>query len=797
MTRIGDLLTSEHVPPAVSSLLERQPMRHFFLICGVAGTRGALARPGVCTAFGESVVCSPDDGSFSYRCTATKGEAVSGTSVFAGKWHGFCEQKRALAFSSDGRNLGYMCTKDPYRQEYTVIYDDQITSFFTGPFLRAPVPDVTQLLTIPSSSSSVDDVPLQKFTRSSSTVVRGTWFSGEPWSISLPDSQGCYEAWANSTHYEEMGNGFNVTGVQSSCPACAQNGDSKGKCQSNGALTCANNELFSYRCTARRVIPSCHTPSHVSDHIIEHSPSSLSVVTVRAVASSAVFLAETFVAGWNTVVLVISPTFLNGLVPYPSSAYPSTATLISASSSSSHSLSSSTLQFTTSSTSFGYAVTAGALVAAAGIPPTLDGAPWQYLGVQVDLEVSASRSASSVSNVVVKVARWSPAPPLSPGSRGTALGGIGWKGISLSVSAIVMNKSDAVYFSGILLTLAEGFVLCCLCYDALFVATFVFYGVRQIRGVNDDGSQRGVSQAPAVVAENVREVGHATVVIKDSMQLGIGETAALPLSRSSAASDVKCRDEHKEAVEAARTQAASGADSTTQAKMSGELPLANNQAAAPSSAADAASDAQPSLQEIASSLRVTPQLPSSSASSSAAAVVPVFAPVAASTKAAMLNDLESIVSATVLNTQSSSDSLAASSSAAAAMIPNPEGSTPSKKASNVFKGEKTKSASVSASSSESMAATVAQAATAASKSKVNVTSKEAVSAAIDLFNASSYSAAPATALLPVKPAPALEMAISMSHPQEAATAAPRPSNMTSPVPRLDLTKAIQEQVSSW
>lgn len=30
MTQIGDLLTSEHVPPAVSSLLERQPMRHFF-----------------------------------------------------------------------------------------------------------------------------------------------------------------------------------------------------------------------------------------------------------------------------------------------------------------------------------------------------------------------------------------------------------------------------------------------------------------------------------------------------------------------------------------------------------------------------------------------------------------------------------------------------------------------------------------------------------------------------------------------------------------------------------------------
>lgn len=801
---IGASLTLERVPHAVRSL---RMLSVHFLIMAVAGTRGALARPGVCTAFGESVVCSPEDGSFSYRCTATKREAGSGTSVFAGKWHGWCEQKRAVVFAPDGRNLGYVCTTVPYRQEYTVIYDDHVTSFFTGPLLlQSPVPILSQSLSIPASHSSIRNAPLQKFIRSSASVARGFWFSGEPWSITLPNNQGCYEAWANSTHYEEMGNGFNVTGVHASCPACAQNGNVKGKCRSDGALTCVNNELYSYRCTARRAVPSCHNPIHISDFILERSPSSLSIATVRAIASSTVSSTESFVAGWNTIVVVISPTFLDGLEPFPRSAYPSSASLVSVLSSSPRSPSSSTLKLTSSSNSFGYAVTAEALVAAAGVPLTIDGIPWQYVGVQIDLVVSASRSASGISNVLVKVSRWSPATLLAPDSGGVASGDMGFRGIVLSVTAIVMNKNDAVYYSGILLTLAEGFVLCCLCYVALFVVTFIFYGVRQMSGVHDESSQTGVSvrgQLPEIVDADILQVRHSTVDVKTEGQLVNVETTALLLNKSTAVGDIQRRGEREEAAVAARAPDANGGDSTAPPKTSADLPPVTRQVSTSSPAVVAASDVQPSLQQStlnSSSKRVTPQLPRSSSASSVAAA-PSLQPVAASTKAAMLSDLDDILSTAVLNVPSPSEG-PASSVSAAAMIPNPEGSTPSKskKAPNVPKAERAKSTIISSFSSDAIAsvpsAIPSQAPTAAAKSKINITSKEAVTAAIDLFHASTSTTAPLTSLSPVQNAsPLPEMSkVSAANSQEASAVAFRPSNVTSPVPKLDLTKAIQEQV---
>jgi hypothetical protein len=769
----------------------------FFLISDVAGTRGALARPGVCTAFGESVVCSPEDGSFSYRCTATKREAVSGSSVFAGKWHGWCEQKRAIVFGPGGRNLGYMCTTAPYRQEYTVVYDDESTSFFTGPLLlQSPVPIVSQSLSIPASHSSFRDSPMQKFMSSQSKFARGSWFSGEPWSISLPGNKGCYEAWANSTHYEEMGNGFNVTGVQSNCPACAQNGNASGKCRSDGKLTCANSESYSYRCTARRVVPSCHTPSRISDYVFERSSSSLSILTVRAVASSASSSSESFVAGWNTVVIVISPTFLNGLEPFPRSAYPSTATLTSA-----RSLYSTKLELTSSSTSFGYAVTADALVAAAGVPLTVDGIPWQYLGIQIDIVMSASRSASSISNVLVKVSNWSPATLLTPDSEGVVLGDANSRGIVLSVTAIVMNKSESVYYSGILLTLAEGFVLCCLCYIALFLVTFIFCGVMRMRGVHDEASHRGVLKAQDMLDVDVREVGHSTVDIKTTEQAGNAEMAAMLLNPSTAVGDIQERVERQEAGEAVRAHISSSGDSTALPTV--DLPPVNNQVSASHSAVIDTSDVQPSVQINSSSVRITRQLsmPSSALSSapSNAAALPTLQPVAASTKAAMLTDLDNIVSATVVNGPTAADGLA-SSLPIVAVIPNPEVSTPSRKASNVSKAERAILANGSSFPSQVVSAApvaiLSQAPSVAAKSKLSMTNKEAVTAAIDLFNASTSAFAPASAISSAKQASLTEMStVSIDNLQEATVAASRASNVTSPVPKLDLTKAIQEQVS--
>jgi hypothetical protein len=800
-TQIGALLTSERVLPAVCP----PPCTDsFFLNSDLAGTRGALARPGVCTAFGESVVCSPEDGSFSYRCVATKREAVSGSSVFAGKWHGWCEQKRALVFGPGGRNLGYMCTASPYRQEYTVVYDDKVTSFFTGPLLlQSPIPNLSQSLSIPASHSSIRDAPLQKFIRSQSTVARGSWFSGEPWSISLPGNQGCYEAWANSTHYEEMGNGFNVSKVQSSCPACAQNGNAKGRCRSDGFLTCANNELYSYRCTARRVAPSCYNPSHISEYVFERSPSSLGIVTVRAVASTTSTSTETFVAGWNTIIVVISPTFLDGLEPFPRSAYPLTALLAPALSSSPRSPSSTTLKLTSSANSFGYAVTADALVAAAGVPSTIDGIPWQYLGVQIDLVVSASKSGSSIGNIVVKVSRWSPAALSTPDSGGMALEDVGFRGIVLSATAVVMNKSDAVYYSGILLTLAEGIVLCCLCYAALFVATFIFYGVMRMRGSSFESSPPVDSKVPETAHADAddRPVAHSSVDIASAGQPAKSVATAEPLSRSAAVNENVRLGEREEAAEAAQVPGANGGNSTMPPKTSAEMPQVNRHVSASPSAVIAASDKQPPFQENfsrSSSMRVTSQLPSSSASSTAA-VVPALQSVAASTKAAMLTDLDNIVSANVPSAPSSADG-PASLSAAAAVIPNPEGSTPSKKASYVSKAERAKSSGTSLFSSEAVtavpASVSAQAPAAAAKSKLNIASKEAVTAAIDLFNASTSAIAPATALSPTKyAAPRPEMSVSSASVHAATSVASRAINATSPVPKLDLTKAIQEQVS--
>ena len=144
-------------------------------------------------------MCDPKDGTFSYRCSATKTrDQVRGSSVFAGKWHGYCEQKRA-AVVLDGRNLGFLCTSVPYRQEYTVTYDDETTSFFTGPQLQKPAPVVLQALSIPASGSLSDLSAMKKYSKGAPPIARSHWFSGQPWSISLSNNGGCFEAWANST----------------------------------------------------------------------------------------------------------------------------------------------------------------------------------------------------------------------------------------------------------------------------------------------------------------------------------------------------------------------------------------------------------------------------------------------------------------------------------------------------------------------------------------------------------------------------------------------------------------------
>jgi hypothetical protein len=71
---------------------------------------------------------------------------------------------------------------------------------------------------------------------------------------------------------------------------------------------------------------------------------------------------------------------------------------------------------------------------------------------------------------------------------------------------------------------------------------------------------------------------------------------------------------------------------------------------------------------------------------------------------------------------------------------------------------------------------------------------EAVNAAIDMFKASAPIAPSAAAPLPVKSDPASLHRASAAKIQEASVAASRTMTVTSPVPKLDLTKAVQEQV---
>jgi hypothetical protein len=711
--------------------------------------------------------------------------------MFAGKWFGWCEQKRTAVFSTDGRNLGFACTSVPYRQEYTVTYDDNTVAFFTGPYLQRPIPQDIDSLSIPATGSVSGEIPLKKFTRSQSTLPRGSWFSGEPWSVSLSDGQGCYEAWANGTHYEEMGNGFNVSGIQSSCPSCALagagvNGSATGQCRVDGALSCVNSAAFNYRCTARRTTPSCYSPSDISDYIIDKSPSSLTFVTVRHFASPHFSSTEVFIAGWSTLQVVVSPTFLNGQEPYPHSAYPSTASLISASSS----VSASVLKLTSSSSSssFGYITTAEALVAAAGVPETIDGVPWQQVGITIDLVLSASRSSSSVSDVVIRVLRRSSKSP-SPRLVGSGLEVAGHRGIDLVATSIVKNKSDSVYISGILLSLAEGLVLCFICYVAMFVFTFVFYGVRQMRGG---------SGAPELAAERWRQARVLSSVAKhNDEQVGNAAPQSAVGCGTVASGDVAVRVGERDAAEDPSMKAESNRASAAQLqlKSSGELPPANQHKSAATSIDVAAINAKPSVHDNSGALRVTP---SSTVTSSVAAVAPVFAPVAIT--ANMLNSLDSIVSSSEPSASSSADAVAPSAAVVAA--PNTNVSLPSTNALDAEKMKHSKkSSSPAESASDAAAVAPSQASASVLKAKPAIVSKEAVTTAIDMFHASVPAPAPAPAPpvvpLQAKPAPAVVKPAPASQINQAGTTpvAPRASNVTSPVPKLDLSKAVLEQVA--
>jgi hypothetical protein len=758
----------------------------------IAGTRGAFSRPGVCTAFGESVVCDPKDGTFSYRCSATKTpDPVRGTSVFAGKWHGYCEQKRAAAVVN-GRNLGFVCTSVPYRQEYTVTYDDETTAFFTGPQLQKPVPVLLQTLSIPASGPLSDLSAMKKYSRSQSPIAKSQWFSGQPWSISLSDDGGCYEAWANSTHYQEMGNGANVFGIQSSCPSCAQNGPnaSLGKCRSDGELTCGGSSSFSYRCTARRAVPSCYSPSVISEYIIEQSSSSITFATVRTVASVSEFSStEQFVAGWGKLRVVISPTFLDGSEPFPQSAYPSTASFLASPSSAPNpslslpKLTSPSSSSSSSPSSFGYVTSAEAIVAAAGVPDTIDGVPWQYLGVHIHIIISASTSSSSISDVVIKVARWSLASPSLP--RPVQDGADGVRGVRVTATAIVVENYNTVYFTGILLTFAEGVVLFCFCYLLLFAVMFVFYGVRQIWG--------GES-APADAEACPREERHSAVEIDAAGLSDAGVKAVIKQNEGVANNDAVPRVVVSAAISAAevvlqRTNSRDVSVEMEQAKSSAASNVIQHK---PLSSSIVAAD--PHLKPAAQSKSAVAPA-ASEPPPSAPAPAPALAPVTASTKAAMLDSLSDIVASA---TPSAPLSAKGPSTASAAMS-NSSGSTPmSNKATNVFKAERARSATAQSFSVDTNAGATplpaSQQPTAAAKSKMAPASKEAVNAAIDMFKASASIPPTATGPLPVKTDPATLHRAPAAKIQEASVAASRTTTVTSPVPKLDLTKAVQEQV---
>ena len=578
-----------------------------------------------------------------------------------------------------------------------------------------------------------------------------------------------------------MGNGDNVFGIQSSCPSCGLNGPnaSLGKCRSDGELTCGDSSSFSYRCTAHRAAPSCYSPSIISDYITEQSSSSITFVTVRAVASVSAFSSmEQFVAGWGKLQVVISPTFLNGAEPFPQSAYPPTASFVAAPSSAptpSLSLPKITSPASSSSSSFGYVTTAEAIIAAAGIPDTIDGAPWQHMGVHVHILVSATRSSSTsstIADVVIKVVRWSPASP-SP-SRPVQDAADGVRGVRVTATAIVVESHDTVYFTGILLTFAEGVVLFCFCYLLLFAVMFIFYGVRQIRG-----GELALEDAEA----NQREEHHSTVQIDAAGVSGAGVKAAIKQNEDVANNDavpraaaeaVMQRTNSREAIEAARS---SPATMVIQHK-----PLSVSIVAAES-------DLKPAAQ---SKSAVAPAAPEPQ--SSAPAPAPSLAPVAASTKAAMLDSLDVIVASATPAALLS----AKGQSATSAAMPNSSGSTPmSNKASNVFKAERARTAQSFSSVDTNAAAAPppsSQQTTAAAKSKMAPASKEAVNAAIDMFKASAPIPPPAPAPLPAKTDPASLHRASAAKTQEASVAASRASNVASPVPKLDLTKAVQEQV---
>jgi hypothetical protein len=686
----------------------------------------------------------------------------------------------------NGRNLGFMCTSVPYRQEYTVTYDDETTAFFTGPQLQKPVPVLLQTLSLPASGSLSDLSAMKKFSRGQSAITRSQWFSGQPWSISLSNNEGCYEAWANSTHYQEMGNGANVFGIQSSCPSCAQNGPdaSQGKCRSDGELTCGGSSSFSYRCTAQRAAPSCYSPSLISDYIIEQSSSSITFATVRDVASVSVFSStEQFVAGWGKLQVVISPTFLNGQEPFPQSAYPPTASFIAAPSSAptpSLSLPKLTSPSSSSPSSFGYVTTAEAIVAAAGVPDAIDGVPWQHVGVHIDILVSASRSASSISDVVIKVARWSTASPSPPRPVQDVADGV--RGVRVTATAIVLENYGTVYFTGILLTFAEGVVLFCFCYLLLFAAMFVFYGVRQIRGGE---------LAPEDAESCQREGRHSAVEIDVAGVSDAGVKAVVKRNEGAANNDAVSRVVVSAAAEVVvqRTNSGDVSAEIEQAKSSAAS-MATQHKPLSSSIAAADPDPKPAAQHKSAVAPAASEQPPS-----APAPAPSFAPVTASTKAAMLDSLNDIVASATPSAPLSAKGQSTSSAA----ISNPSGSNPmSNKAPNVFKAERARPATAQSFSVDVNAAAppppTSQQPTAAAKSKMAPASREAVNAAIDMFKASAPIPPSAAAPLPVKMDPASLHRASAAKIQEASVTASRTMTVTSPVPKLDLTKAVQEQV---
>jgi hypothetical protein len=111
----------------------------------------------------------------------------------------------------------------------------------------------------------------------------------------------------------------------------------------------------------------------------------------------------------------------------------------------------------------------------------------------------------------------------------------------------------------------------------------------------------------------------------------------------------------------------------------------------------------------------------------------------------------------------------------------------------MFQAERAKSTSTAPSAPD--AVLVPMAAGAVVKPKVSVASKEALAAAIDMFHASAPVAAPApsrAAAAVSKVDVTVDSAVKVT---TQASAVSQASHAASPVPKLDLSKAVQEQVA--